>query len=144
MSVGTYQRLDDIATADCAIEVHARTLEELFETAARSLADTMVAPDTLAGSVTRRISLTAPTLELLLFEWLSELICMKDVSAEVYAHADIEVTGRGPCRLDATLAGGRIDPARTERRSDPKGVTLHRFLLEPSEEGWRARFVIDL
>ena len=142
--MGRYHRLDDIALADCAIDVSARTLDDLFETAAGAVADTMVAPGTLAGAVSRRLTLTGPTLEMLLYDWLSELIAVKDASAEVFPRTEVAVTGPGPYQLHASLQGGRIVPGRTERRADPKGVTLHRFVLEPSEEGWHARFVVDL
>jgi SHS2 domain-containing protein len=141
---GTYRYLDDIAIADCAIDLTATSPSELFETAARALAETMVDPSTVTVEVTRLVSLEAPSLDLLLFDWLSDLICRKDEHAEVFIRTQVLVSGDGPYRLEACLHGGPIVPGRTGRRADPKGITLHRFVLEPCPGGWHACFVVDL
>jgi SHS2 domain-containing protein len=88
--------------------------------------------------------LAAPSLDLLLFEWLSELICRKDEQSEVFVRTRPVVTGGGPYRLEARIDGGPIVPGHTERRGDPKGITLYQLVLESLVGGWHARFVVDL
>ena len=135
--------LDTIAIADCALEIHGRDLDDLFATAARALADLMVDPDTMPRDVERTLSLEARALDLLLHEWLSELIFLKDSERLVFPEAVVTVHATPP-RMTACVRGGRIDPARTTRRADPKAVTFHQFALEPREAGWYARVVIDI
>jgi SHS2 domain-containing protein len=143
-SVGQFVVLDDVAIADCAMELEGRDVPDLFATAARALAELMVDPATLERSTRRRVHLEAGALDLLLFDWLSELIFRKDRDREVFPDVVAEVGGNGPFALTAELAGGHIDPPRTALRADPKAVTFHQFALEAEGGRWRARVVIDL
>jgi len=142
--MGRYTFLEDVALADCAVEIEGKSLDDLFETAAAALARLMVDPATLAITVERRIELEAAERDLLLYDWLSEMIFLKDRDALVFPHAVVHVTGDGPYRLAADVQGGIIDPPRTALGADPKAVTFHQFALTPVEGGWRARVVIDI
>jgi SHS2 domain-containing protein len=142
--MGRWQVLESIALADCALELDGATLDDLFQTAALALADTMVDPATIDPVVKRRITLVAPSLDLLLYDWLSELIYVKDCEQIVFTDARVTVREEAPYQLDAHAVGGFIDPGRTALRSDPKAVTFHLFALERVATGWRARVVIDI
>jgi SHS2 domain-containing protein len=142
--MGAYRVLEEIALADCALEIEAADLDDLFATAARALAEVMVDPATLGGAAAHAIEIEAPARDLLLFDWLGELIFRKDRDGEVFPTADVRVEGSGPFRLAARVRGGRIDPERTELRADPKAVTFHRLAVEPAPGGWRARVVLDI
>lgn len=142
--MGHYTFLEDVALADCAVEIEGKSLDDLFETAAAAIARLMVDPATLAITVDRRIELEAAERDLLLHDWLSEMIFLKDRDALVFPHATVRVTGEGPYRLTALVRGDLIDPPRTALGADPKAVTFHQFALEPVEGGWRARVVIDI
>jgi SHS2 domain-containing protein len=133
-----------VAIADCALEIEGSDLNDLFETAARAMAEIMVDPATLPATVERTVSLTAPSLDLLLYDWLSELIYLKDSEQVVFTRVEAEVTREPVCRVVARLWGGRIDRERTGLRADAKAVTFHQFALEPRGEGWYARVVIDI
>jgi len=141
--VGSWNVLDRVAIADCALEVHGADLDDLFATAARALADVMVDPATASHDVERTVWLEARALDLLLYEWLSELIFLKDSEQLVFPEVVVSVRAAPPA-LTARLTGGRIDPPRTALRADPKAVTFHQFALEPRGSGWYARVVIDI
>jgi SHS2 domain-containing protein len=142
--MGAYRFLEDVALADCAMEIEGRDLDDLFETAAQALARLMVDPATVALTVERAVTLEAARLDLLLYDWLSELIFLKDRDREVFPQSRVRVSGEGPVRLTAELRGGPIDPDRTALGADPKAVTFHQFALDPVDGGWRARVVIDI
>ena len=93
--MGRYTFLEDVALADCAVEIEAKDLEDLFETAAAALAALMVDPGTVRVTVERPITLTAPELDLLLYDWLSELIYRKDCDREVFTRVTARVSGVG-------------------------------------------------
>ena len=141
--MGSWNVLDAIAIADCALEIHGRDLDDLFATAARALADVMVDPDTVSREVERTLLLQARALDLLLHDWLSELIFLKDTERLVLPEAFVSVRAAPP-EVTARLRGGHIDPARTALRADPKAVTFHQFTVEPRADGWYARVVIDI
>lgn len=142
--MGAYHFVEEIALADCAIDVEGTDLADLFETAALALAEVMVDPATVSTTARRTIALDADELDLLLYDWLSELIFRKDRDREVYTRTEVEIDGSGPFRLAAEVEGGILDPAHAELRADPKAVTFHQFALERSDGGWRARIVIDI
>jgi SHS2 domain-containing protein len=142
--MGRYEFLENIAVADCALEVQGADVADVFGTAARALADLMVDPATVVPEVERTITLEAPSLDLLLYDWLSELIYLKDTEQQIFPAVEVEVDNGAPCRLTARLRGGRIVHGRTALRADAKAVTFHQFALEPRDGGWRARVVIDI
>ncbi len=142
--MGRYRVVEDVALADCALEIEGRDLGDVFETAAGALAHLMVDESTVAVTVDRSIALEASALDLLLYDWLSELIFLKDRDQQVFTRARVRVDGSGPFRLDARVSGGVIDPERTSLGADPKAVTFHQFALETVDGGWRARVVIDI
>lgn len=142
--MGRYEVLEDVALADCALEIEGRDLNDLFETAATALAELMVDPATIETTAERRIALSADKVDLLLYDWLSELIYRKDRDREVFPETRVRVGGDGPFSLEADVRGGVIDRSRTALRADPKAVTLHRFAVIAVDGGWRARLVIDI
>jgi len=104
----------------------------------------MVDPATLSINVERTVTIEAPKLDLLLYDWLSEMIYLKDRDRVVFPAARVTISGEGPFTLDATVQGGLIEPKRTALGADPKAITFHQFLLEQTADGWRARLVIDI
>ena len=137
--------MEEVALADCAVDVEGRDLGDLFETAAAALVRLMVDPATVPLTLERALELEAEALDLLLYDWLSELIFLKDRDRQVFPHCRVRVGGEGPFHLKAQLQGGVIDPERTTLGADPKAVTFHQFALQPVEgAGWRARLVIDI
>ena len=142
--MGRFEVLDSVAIADCALEIEGVDLDDLFETAARAVADVMVDPTTVVPTVERTLTLTAPSLDLLLYDWLSELIYVKDSEQLVFTRATVDVRDGAPAHLTARVAGGALRAEGTALRADAKAVTLHEFALEPCATGWRARVIIDI
>jgi SHS2 domain-containing protein len=142
--MGTVRHLDDVALADAALEIDAADLPDLFLTAAAALAELTVDPATLVPAGEARVVLAADALDLLLFDFLAELMFRRDAEGVVLHAGTAAVAGDGPYRLDATLVAGRIDPERTVRRHDPKAPTFHRLAVERAGGGWRARVVLDI
>ena len=142
--MGRYVFLDDVAIADCAVDIEGCDLPDLFATAAEALAELMVDPATVALSTRHPVHLEAARLDLLLYDWLSELIFRKDRDREVFPRARVAITGTGPVALTSELMGGPIDPVQTVLRADAKAVTFHQFALEAVDGRWRARVVIDI
>jgi SHS2 domain-containing protein len=142
--MGRYEFLEGMVLADCALELQGDSLDDLFATGARAVAELMVDPATVEATEERTVALEAASLDLLLHDWLAELIWLKDAEQLVVTDADVQVRDRSPCRLTARLRGGIIDPSRVALRADAKAVTFHQFALEPAGTGWRARVVIDI
>lgn len=142
-TMGRYEVLETVAIADCALDVEGSDLADLFATAARALAELMVDPATIARTLRRQIALEAPSLDLLFFDWLGELIGLKDSEGAAFPDVEVEIECGTPCRLRARLVGGPLHGDQAALRSDPKAVTFHLFRVGRQAGGWRARVVID-
>jgi SHS2 domain-containing protein len=142
--LGQWRFVEEVALADCAIDIDGRDLDDLFETAAAALAELMVDPVTVPLTIEQTIELDAVALDLLLYDWVSELIFLKDRDREVFPRCQVRVGGEGPFHLKARIHGGVIDSGRTTLRADPKALTFHQFVLKRVDGGWTARLVIDI
>lgn len=145
-----YHYLEEIGTADIAFEATGRDLPELFTAAADATTNVMIDNlEAIEPRETRQIELASDSIEMLLFDFLQELIYLKDASRLVVRVRSIQIDCReeGPCSLKATLAGEQLDPARHQQRADVKAVTLHNFSVQendPPQAGWRARVLLDI
>jgi SHS2 domain-containing protein len=141
-----YAFLDDLAPADVAFRAWGRDPAEVFRAAADATANVMVE---VLGSVRererRRVNLTQDTLDMLLFDLLQQLIYYKDAEGLLLRVTRLVLAERAHCHhLEADLAGETIDPARHQLGVDVKAVTLHRFELRATPEGWEAQVVLDV
>jgi SHS2 domain-containing protein len=141
-----YRFLEDIATADVAFEAWGKTPEELFAAAADALMNVMVAElQTIRPREEVELRLEHEALDLLLFNFLNEFVYYKD--ARLLLLRVKSITIKEPDErylLHATVSGEQLDPSRHAQLVDVKAVTLHRFHVEKTEEGWRAEVVLDV
>ena len=141
-----YEYLEELATADVAFEATGKSLEELFIAAAEATANTMVDRlDTLIRRSRRCIQLGNSELDLLLFNYLQELIYYKDAEGLLLVPQSVEIRkGTGGYTLYSVVEGEEIDASRHEQRADVKAVTLHRFELIKTRKGWKALVILDV
>jgi len=141
-----YKYLGDIAVADVAFEATGATLEELFIAAADATMNVMVAElSTIERQEEVRFSVEHPELELLLFNFLNELLFFKDARRLLLRVESVTiVTHPALLTLEAVARGERLDPARHAQLVDVKAVTLHRFRVERTERGWQATVILDI
>ncbi|MBI4400140.1 MAG: archease [Nitrospirae bacterium] len=148
---GEFRFLEDVALADAAFEASGDSPSELFKAAAQAVIETMVNPHTVSPTWQRVIEHQAPEIATLLFDWLSDIVYLKDAHGVVFREATAVVSEdrpHGGWKLRGTLTGEPIDPARHELRADVKAVTKHLYDVRHDEgrEGgrWTARVVLDV
>ncbi len=139
-----YRFLEDIATADAAFEAEGRTLEDLFRDAATATFEVMVDTGSVNPVMTWSIELKNETVEGLLFDWLSELVYLKDSEGVLFCKFDPTIEKNDAYELKARVAGETSDREKHILRSDVKAVTYHLFEVGKSGEKWRARVVLDI
>jgi SHS2 domain-containing protein len=139
-----YRYLEDIATADAAFEVEGKTLEELFRDAAVATFEVMVDTGTVKPEVTREIELENEDVDNLLFDWLSELVYLKDADGLIFSRFDVNIRKNDAYKLKATASGEPINQRKHSLRSDVKAVTYHMFEVKKTGENWTARVVLDI
>ena len=141
-----YHYLEDIGTADIAFEATGRDLAELFSDAADATMNVMIDNlDAIEPRETRHIELSSDGIEMLLFDFLQELIYFKDAERLLLRVRDVPIEERDEKYfLKAKAAGEPLDAARHYQRADVKAVTLHDFSVEKENAGWKARVLLDI
>jgi SHS2 domain-containing protein len=141
-----YEFVDELTVADIAFRAWGHDVEETFVAAADAVLNAMVEDlETIQPQETRVLNVEHEALDLLLFNFLQELVYYKDAEQLLLRVQQLRIVDDGqPYTLHATAAGERIDPERHHMQVDVKAVTLHRFELTQTEAGWEARVVLDI
>jgi len=140
-----YKFLPDIALADIAFEARGRTVNELFEQAALALSDIMADLKKVKKTRKKKIMLSADGIDTLLYDFLSELLYIKDVDSLTFSACTAKVTkGKGKWTLAAVLEGEKIDLKKAHMRNDVKAITMHMFEVVKVARGWKAVVVVDI
>jgi SHS2 domain-containing protein len=137
-----YRLLPDIALADVAFEADSASLRGLFESSGRALTDIMVERRTLRPRTVRNVALSSPDRDRLLYDFLTELIILKDVDSLLFKTFRVEL--RGGTSLSASMEGEKIDRRRHRLRNDVKAVTMHMFGVGRTKGRWKATVVLDI
>jgi len=137
--------LDDVAVADIAFDAYGKTLNDLFQHCAEAIFTMMVDLKTVQPVVEREIHLRADSLENLLYDFLSELVYLKDT--ELLLFKTVKVTlgkdSKGHT-LAAELRGETIDREKHKLGNDIKAITMHQFSITKEKTGYKARVVVDI
>ncbi|MFQ5929976.1 MAG: archease [Acidobacteriota bacterium] len=141
-----YHFLEDVATADIAFEAWGETLEETFMAAAEATMNVMIETlDSIEPRERREFTVENEALDMLLFNFLQELIFLKDSERLLLRVREAKIDGEdGPYRVKVVAQGEQLDPDRHEQRVDVKAVTLHQFCLQETDRGWLANVILDI
>ncbi len=162
-----YKLIEGITSADYAYEITGRNLSELFENAALALTSAMVRLDTVKPKTRKNINLNAATVDKLLYDFLDEVLFIKDTANFLSAKIKIEVKLPGQkvkennkisklktYKLNAILFGEEIDQSRHKLGNDVKAITYHNFSVKEEEikeknskkvkKSWVAKVVLDV
>jgi SHS2 domain-containing protein len=142
----SYHFLEEVGTADIAFEATGRDLPELFSDAADATMNVMIDNlDAIEPRETRHIELSNDKIDMLLFDFLQELIYFKDAERLLLRARHVQIDEKNEKYfLKAEAVGELLDETRHLQRADVKAVTLHDFSVEKENGGWRARVLLDI
>ena len=78
---------------------------------------------------------------MLLLDWLNELLYCFEREHLLLAEFDISFDSHG---LKASARGEPLDAERHEPSHEIKAITYHEFEVKQTENGWQARFIVDI
>ena len=132
-------------TADIGFELEAGSLDELFASAAVAFTSAITDAAAVRPAESRRVRLTADDRELLLVEWLEELLYRLDAELMLFSRAEVAIDeGAGSLVLEATLHGEPFNPEKHPQKVAVKGITYHGLEVRRDGERWRARVIFDI
>ena len=135
--------IENVTRADIAFEATGKTLSELFASSAQAVIEAMANPKTILPKITKKIVKKEETVESLLFEFLEEIIYLKDVEGMVFSDVLVLVNEK-TLEATATLHGDHINTKTQELHQDVKAITMHYYKVEHKNQEWRTQIVLDI
>ncbi len=124
------------------IRGYGSTMERAFEQAAVGLTAIICNPATVRPEISIQIQCQAPDHELLLTDWLNELIYEMATRKMLFSRFHTHITG---AVLTATAWGETVDQQRHQPIVETKGATYTELSVTRHENGvWVAQCVIDV
>ena len=139
-----YKFLEDVAIADIAFEAYGKNLNELFENAALAIFELSADVETVDAVKKVEFELENGKLDNLLYDFLSEILFLKDSKYMVFKHVHVSINEGKKNKLKAVLEGDKINPEVQHLENDIKAVTMHMFELKKEKSNWKATVVVDI
>lgn len=136
-----FKFLEKVATADIAFESYGKTLEELFENTALAFAETSADLKTVEAKTKKLIELENNDPEQLLFDFIGELIYLKDADYFIFKKFNIKLKDN---KLVAECYGEKINQKKHNLRNDVKAITYHMYKITKNKTGYKAMIVLDV
>ncbi len=140
-----FKILEKIATADIAFEAYGKNYNELFENSALAATSVMVDLKDLNSEIKKEIALQNKDIERLLFDFLNEIVFLKDAESLLFCEFNVEIKeNKSGFSLNAVLSGENINPGRHNLKIDIKAITMHMFKIEKKKDKFTATVVLDI
>lgn len=130
-------------TADVGISISCSTLQEVFSEAGIALFELIADRlENVHPEQTVFIRLQQKDRELLLFDWLNQLLYLFETEHWLFSRFDINLTDQG---LEAKAYGEPCDNQRHPLSHEVKAITYHQLKLQQqSDGGWLAEVIVDI
>ena len=128
-------------TADVGIKAFGSTLSEAFANTARGMFSLITDLDSIGEILHRDIRVKASSRELLLVEWLNELIYLFDVENVLFHRFEfVSLTETG---LKARCYGEKVNRDRHELKTGIKSATYHMLEIKQNT-GYTVQVLFDI
>jgi SHS2 domain-containing protein len=127
--------------ADIGFRAYGRDLAELFENSALALLSIALELDTITPAVSYPVAAEGPDSEVLLVNWLEEVLYLLDGKHIAVHHATVHRIS------DTSVAGvtsGEPREAHHRARVIVKAVTYHQLRVERTGDTWTAEVYLDI
>ena len=131
-------------TADVLFEAYGNNLSELFENAALASQETQADLKNIKQKIIKKINLKNESIEMLLFDFLQELIYLKDKDKLLFSKFKVDIKKNKEYTLKAEALGEKINMKKHELKVDVKAVTLHNYYVKKIKNKWKTRIILDI
>ena len=129
-------------TADIGIVAYGADLRDLFTNAALGLFNLMADLDDIGEHVKREVKVSADDVEVLLVEWLNELIYIFEVDHILFKKFVInELSGN---RIVATCFGEKTKQGQHIVKREIKAATYHMLKIEKDNGRYKVQIIFDV
>jgi SHS2 domain-containing protein len=129
-------------TADIGLIVYGTDLKQVFSNAALGLFNLIADLDNVKEDIKRDVELSAEDAEVLLIEWLNELIYIFDVEHILFKRFEInDLHGN---ELKATCYGEKVKPGHHKLKREVKAATYHMLNLIKDKGSYKVQIIFDI
>jgi SHS2 domain-containing protein len=129
-------------TADIGIVVYGADIKQVFTNAALGLFSLMADLKNIQEDVRREVQLSAEDVEVLLVEWLNELIYIAEVEHIIFKR--FEINDLSKTNLKATCFGEKIKPKQHKLKREIKAATYHMLRLNKEDGSYKVQIIFDV
>ena len=129
-------------TADIGIIVHGTDLKQVFTNAALGLFNLIADLDNVKEDLTRQVEMTAKNTEVLLIEWLNELIYIFDVEHILFKR--FEINELQDDKIKATCYGEKVKRGHHNLKREVKAATYHMLELSKDNGNYKVQIIFDI
>ena len=129
-------------TADIGITAYGADIKQVFANAAVALFSLMVELNDIKEDVQRDLHLSAEDDEILIVEWLNELIYIFDVEHIIFKRFEIVDFASG--QIKAKCFGEKIRPGQHELKREIKAATHHMLRISKDHNGYKVQVIFDI
>jgi SHS2 domain-containing protein len=128
--------------ADVGVRGRGESADAAFEQAALALTAVITNPDDIRNEAEVDISCEAPSLDVLLVDWLNAVIYEMTTRSMLFGRFTVRIDG---LRLTGKAGGEPVDRQRHDPVVEPKGATFTELGVSRDETGeWIAQCVVDV
>jgi len=129
-------------TSDIGVVAYGIDIKQLFANAALGLFSLIAELDDIKEDVRRDLKLMAEDAEVLLVEWLNELIYIFDVEHIIFKKFEIdELTSN---QIRARCFGEKIKPGQYKLKREIKAATYHMLRINKDSSGYQVQVIFDI
>lgn len=128
-------------TADVGIEAYGKSLEEAFENAAKGMFAIITNKSKIDSIISKKIEIeNEGDDELLLVDWLNELLYIHDVEGLVFGEFDVSIDDK----LVAYAYGEEYNRQKHGYGVEIKAVTYHMLEIKRDKKGVKIKVLFDI
>lgn len=128
-------------TAEAKFQAFGQTLEDVFSNAGMAMTNLMV--ENPVPVEKREVEVTGNSVESLLYDFLNELLYLKDTGYVAGDFRDLTISKqKGTYKLESEVWVDKVE--HYEAMTDVKAPTYHEMKVEKEENDWVAQVVVDV
>ena len=128
--------------ADIGVRGYGNTVAQAFEQAALAMSSVIADIDDIKQQQCLDVECEAPDLDILLVDWLNEVVYQMATRKMLFASFEVTITGY---YLQATICGETVDPDKHQPVVEVKGATFTELkVYKNPDQSWVAQCVVDV
>jgi SHS2 domain-containing protein len=129
-------------TADIGIIAYGADIKEVFANAALGLFNLMADLTDLDENLKREVGMSAEDIEVLLVEWLNELIYISEVDHVIFKRFEISELSNNS--IKATCFGQKLESSQHRLKREIKAATYHMLKIDKENNSYKAQIIFDI